>query len=111
MLYMSAIREHGVNLRGPSLSRGEDQMQAFRSPGWIFVPSHAVRQLNRLALADVHDEDIEIARFVAARPCESDELAIGAPGWIGHIAFAGSQHLQTASVDIHSPQLLMAGPA
>src|SRR5262252_5520695 len=86
-------------------------MKTIRPPRWILVAPHAMRQLNRLALTDVHDKDVEVSRFVAARPSESDELSVGAPGRIRYIAFAGCEHFDVASIDIHAPELLVTGTA
>src|SRR5215471_9371737 len=86
-------------------------MHAIRRPPRIFVAAHPFRQLNGLALDDVHDEDVEISRLIAARPGEGDELAVGAPGRIGDVAFSGGEHLGSAAVEVHAPELLTAGAA
>ena len=45
----------------------------------IFVPALAVSQLNILACAGIHQEDVPVTRHIAACPCECDVLPVGIP--------------------------------
>src|SRR5215470_18564583 len=85
-------------------------MQAVQRPSGALA-AVSMRQLDRLALRDVHDEDAVASRLVPAGRCISYEPSVRAPGRVCHVLAAVREHLRVAPIDVGSPQLLAPGSA
>ena len=75
----------------------------------IFVAAFAVRQLDVLAGADIHDKNIEVALSDAAGPGKCKVLPVGMPCGIRRFALAIGHALHAHAISAHLVNLLMAG--
>ena len=69
------------------------------------------RQLDVASAAGVHDNDVPLARGIAASPGESQELPVGVPAGICGFARAVGEEFDIRAVGVHRVNLLAARSA
>src|SRR5260370_26831291 len=96
------VGQGAVNLRVPAARRRENDMDAIGSPVGVFVAARAMGELHHIAAGHIHDENIEVSRFISTSPRKRYVLSIGAPRGIDRIPFPSAQAGNVCSVYIHS---------
>src|SRR5882762_618930 len=66
-------------------------MDAIGRPVGVFVAASAVRELHHVAAGHIHDENVEVARFISASPRKRNVLSVGAPRGVDRIPFPSAQ--------------------
>ena len=94
LLHRTAIRKHGVKLRGPSALGREHQMHAVGRPVRIFVAPGAMCKLYEILSSYVHYKNVKVPRLKSTRPRKRDVLAIRVPSRVDRVPFPSSQAAQ-----------------
>src|SRR5713226_1851633 len=77
-------------------------MDAIWSPVGMFVAARAMGELHHIAAGHIHDENVEVSRFISTSPRKRYVLSIGAPRGVDCVPFPSAQAGNVCSVYIHS---------
>src|SRR5205807_8812144 len=97
---LRTVGEHGPNLAFARARGFKNQMAAIGRPTGTLVAALIAGQFENLHGSGIYD--VEIVVIVRASPTESQQLAVGRPGWVDDIALV--RHIEfrhTGTIGIH----------
>src|SRR5882757_3451462 len=74
----------------------------------MLISARSMSELHDVAAGHIHDENVEVSRFISSRPRKRYVLSIGAPRGVHGIPFPSAQAGNVCSVYIHSIYLRRA---